>query len=105
MAEGIWSNYNVKKIAEGFEKKRPRLEWFADLHHYQTALKSWSHLCATHLVNMELEERQMIIFMYHMAYEKYGDVQTFDPHDKLDPTSDFLPENRKNVFDDGKDPK
>jgi hypothetical protein len=40
-----------------------------------------------------------------MAYEKYGDVQTFDPHDKLDPTSDFLPENRKNVFDDGKDPK
>jgi hypothetical protein len=33
MTEGIWSNYNVKKIAEGFEKKRPRLEWFADLHH------------------------------------------------------------------------
>ena len=93
MAEGIWSNYNVKKIAEGFSQKRPRREWFDDIHQYQTSLKSWAHLCANQLVNMELEERQMIIFMYHMGYE-YSGVQTFDPNDRLDPPTDFLPQNR-----------
>ena len=41
---------------------------------------------------MELEERQMIIFIHHLAIEHVG-VETFDPQDKgrYSQGSDFRP--------------
>jgi hypothetical protein len=38
---------------------------------------------------MELEERQLIIFVHHLGIEHVG-VQTFDPQDKGIPT-DYQP--------------
>ena len=79
--EGLWADWQVKQIASGYATKRPRLDWFDDPHHYQTSLKSWAHLCARQLTQLDLEERQMIIFIHHLGIEHVG-VETFDPQDK-----------------------
>ena len=93
MAEGLWAAWQVKSIATGFSQKRPKQDWFEDPHHYQTSLKSWAHLVARQLYTMELEERQLIMFMYHIGVEFSG-VQTFDPNDISALPSDYMPQNR-----------
>ena len=59
---------------------------------YFTSLKSWSHITARQLYSMELEERQLIIFVHHLGIEHIG-VETFDPQDKgrYSKQSDFRP--------------
>ena len=44
---------------------------------------------------MELEERQLIIFMYSLGMDNIG-VKTFDPSDTRDP-SDFVPSEAHNT--------
>jgi hypothetical protein len=82
MAVGRWADWQVRLIAENMAEKRPKREWF-DGHHedYFTSLKSWSHITTRNLYSMELEERQMIIFIHHLGMEHVG-VETFDPQDK-----------------------
>lgn len=93
MAEGRYADWMVRKAAEAFAAKRPKREWF-ETHpdDYYTSLKSWSHICAHMLWDMELEERQLIIFIHHLGMEHIG-VETFDPQDKGRYTqdSDFSP--------------
>ena len=82
MAVGRWSDWQVRTIAENMAEKRPKREWFErQPDDYYTSLKSWSHICARQLHSMELEERQLIIFVHHLGIEHVG-VQTFDPQDK-----------------------
>ncbi len=78
---GAWSDWQVREIAHNFATKRPKREWFKMSGDYLTSLKSWAHLCARQLSSMALEERQLLIFVYHMGLEHVG-VQTFDPQDK-----------------------
>ena len=87
MAEGRWADWQVRLIAENMAEKRPKREWFengdddVDYKDYFTSLKSWSHITARQLYSMELEERQLIIFIHHLGIEHVG-VETFDPQDK-----------------------
>ena len=88
MAEGRWADWQVRLIAENMAEKRPKREWFedtddedVDYKDYFTSLKSWSHITARQLYSMELEERQLIIFVHHLGIEHVG-VETFDPQDK-----------------------
>ena len=99
MAEGRWADWQVRQIAENMAEKRPKREWFenssghpADRNDYLTSLKSWSHITARQLYSMELEERQLIIFIHHIGVEHIG-VETFDPQDKgrYSQQSDFSP--------------
>ena len=95
MAEGRWSDWQVRLIAENLAEKCPKRAWFEDNNDnedYFTSLKSWSHITARQLYSMELEERQLIIFVHHLGIE-HGGVQTFDPQDKgrYAPQSDFVP--------------
>ena len=90
VAEGRWADWQVRQIAENVAEKRPKREWFKqDQEQYLTSLRSWSHITACMLSSMELEERQMIIFIHHLGMEHIG-VQTFDPQDK-GIQSDFKP--------------
>ena len=91
MAEGRWADWQVRLLAENMAQKCPKREWFEDDKdgNYLTSLKSWSHITARNLFSMELEERQLIIFIHHLGIEHVG-VQTFDPQDtRLH--SDFVP--------------
>jgi hypothetical protein len=82
MAEGRWADWQVRQIAENLAEKCPKRAWFErEPKDYYTSLKSWSHICARQLHSMELEERQLIIFVHHLGIEHVG-VQTFDPQDK-----------------------
>jgi hypothetical protein len=96
MAEGRWADWQVRTIAENMAEKRPKREWFAedglDDEGYLTSLKSWSHITARQLYSMELEERQLIIFVHHLGIEHVG-IETFDPQDKgrYAQQSDFTP--------------
>ena len=95
MAEGRWADWQVRLIAENMAEKRPKRAWFEDDNDnedYFTSLKSWSHITARQLYSMELEERQLIIFVHHLGIEHIG-VETFDPQDKgrYSRQSDFVP--------------
>ena len=91
MAEGRWADWQVRQIAENMAEKCPKREWFEvnNDENYLTSLKSWSHITARQLHSMELDERQLIIFIHHLGIEHVG-VQTFDPQDtRLH--SDYVP--------------
>ena len=98
MAEGRWADWQVRQIAENLAEKCPKREWFEnasdsyDGNDYFTSLKSWSHITARQLYSMELEERQLIIFIHHLGIEHVG-VETFDPQDKgrYSQQSDYAP--------------
>ena len=97
MAEGRWADWQVRQIASNMSEKCTKRVWFdGDDESYLTSLKSWSHICTRHLYSMELEERQMIIFMHHLGIEHVG-VETFDPQDKGRYTqeTDFRPHEGK----------
>ncbi len=100
MAEGIWGDWQVRLIAENMAEKRPKRVWFEDdkgtQEDYFTSLKSWSHITARQLYSMELEERQLIIFVHHLGIEHVG-IETFDPQDKgrYSQQSDFKPHEGK----------
>ena len=90
MAEGRWADWQVRQIAENMTEKCPKRDWFdGNDENYLTSLKSWSHITARNLFSMELEERQLIIFIHHLGIEHVG-VQTFDPQDTRQ-HSDFMP--------------
>ena len=91
MAEGRWADWQVRLLAENLAEKCPKREWFEDGsdENYLTSLKSWSHITARQLYSMELEERQLIIFIHHLGIEHVG-VQTFDPQDTRQ-YSDYVP--------------
>jgi|TARA_Y100000034_G_scaffold126184_1_gene177043 hypothetical protein len=97
MAEGRYADWNVRMVAESFATKRPKHEWFENNpDDYSTSLRSWAHICAHQLHMMELEERQLIIFMYALGMDNIG-VETFDPTNARAP-SDFTPsEGRANI--------
>ena len=93
MAEGRWADWQVRQIAENMAEKCPKRDWFdGDDENYFTSLKSWSHITARNLYSMELEERQLIIFIHHLGIEHVG-VETFDPQDKgrYNQQSDYTP--------------
>ena len=95
MSEGRWSDWQVRHIAQNMAEKRPKRDWFEGVgsdERYLTSLKSWSHITSRQLYSMELEERQLIIFMHHLGIEHVG-VVTFDPQDKgrYSQQSDFSP--------------
>ena len=95
MAEGRWSDWQVRLIAQNMAEKRPKRDWFegdGSDERYLTSLKSWSHITSRQLYSMELEERQLIIFIHHLGIEHVG-VVTFDPQDKgrYSQQSDFSP--------------
>ena len=93
MAEGRWADWQVRQIATNMAEKCPKRVWFdGDDESYLTSLKSWSHITTRNLYSMELEERQMIIFIHHLAIEHIG-VETFDPQDKgrYSQSGDFKP--------------
>ncbi|MDP7367043.1 MAG: hypothetical protein QGH83_07265 [Candidatus Pacebacteria bacterium] len=81
-SQGSWGDWQVRQIAENMAEKRPKREWFEgdglNDKGYLTSLKSWSHITARQLFSMELEERQLIIFIHHLGIEHVG-VETFDP--------------------------
>ena len=95
MAEGRWADWQVRLLAENMAEKCPKREWFevGSDENYLTSLKSWSHITARTLFSMELEERQLIIFIHHLGIEHVG-VQTFDPRDTRQ-YSDFIPHEGK----------
>ena len=96
MAEGRYADWNVRMVAESFASKRPKHEWFENSpNDYYTSLRSWAHICANQLHMMELEERQLIIFMYSLGMDNIG-VKTFDPSNTRDP-SDFVPSEAHNT--------
>ena len=81
------------------DSKRPKREWFNHDDHYEISHKSWAHLASKTLYELQLEERQLIIWLYHLGLEHVG-VQTFDPQESgFDPnnpnkpsqSSDFVP--------------
>ena len=94
MAEGRWADWQVRLLAENMAEKCPKRDWFEEENDesYLTSLKSWSHICARQLYSMELEERQLIIFIHHLGIEHVG-VETFDPQDKgrYAQQSDYVP--------------
>ena len=93
MSEGRWSDWQVRLIAQNMAEKRPKRDWFdGEDENYLTSLKSWSHITARQLYSMELEERQLIIFIHHLGIEHVG-VVTFDPQDKgrYSQQSDYAP--------------
>ena len=93
MAEGRWADWQVRQIAENMAEKCPKRDWFdGDDENYLTSLKSWSHITARQLYSMQLEERQLIIFIHHIGVEHVG-VETFDPQDKgrYSQQSDYAP--------------
>ena len=80
----------MRLIAQNMAEKRPKRDWFdGEDENYLTSLKSWSHITARQLYSMELEERQMIIFIHHLGIEHVG-MQTFDPQDTRQ-HSDYVP--------------
>ena len=95
MAEGRWADWQVRLLAENMAQKCPKREWFEDDkdENYLTSLKSWSHITARNLFSMELEERQLIIFIHHLGIEHVG-VETFDPQDTRQ-HSDYRPHEGK----------
>ena len=91
MPEGRWSDWQVRKLAENFAAKRPKREWFNHDDHYEISHKSWAHLASKTLYELQLEERQLIIWIYHLGLEHVG-VQTFDPTEKGLVQSDYTPQ-------------
>ena len=90
MAEGRYADWNVRMVAQSFATKRPKQQWFENNpDDYYTSLRSWAHLCAHQLNMMQLEERQLIVFCYHLGMDNIG-VKTFDPSDNKMP-SDYEP--------------
>ena len=91
MAEGRWADWQVRQIAANMAEKCPKRVWFEvdSDENYLTSLKSWSHITARQLYSMELEERQVIIFIHHLGIEHVG-VETFDPQDTRQ-YSDYKP--------------
>ena len=90
MSEGRWADWQVRLIAENLAEKCPKRDWFdGNDENYLTSLKSWSHITARQLYSMELDERQLIIFIHHLGIEHVG-VQTFAPQDTRQ-HSDFMP--------------
>ena len=81
MPDGRWSDWQVRTLAENFASKRPKREWFNHDDHYEISHKSWAHLAAKILHELQLEERQLIIWIYHLGLEHIG-VETFDPTEK-----------------------
>ena len=97
MAEGRWADWQVRQIAENMAEKCTKRDRFdGDDENYLTSLKSWSHITARQLYSMELDERQLIIFIHHLGIEHVG-VETFDPQDKgrYSQQSDFNPSEGK----------
>ena len=94
MSNGSWADWQVRQIAENMAEKRPKREWFESDNdeNYLTSLKSWSHITARQLYSMELDERQLIIFIHHLGIEHVG-VETFDPQEKgrYAQQSDYVP--------------
>ena len=95
MSEGRWSDWQVRLIAQNMAEKRPKRDWFegdGSEERYLTSLKSWSHITSRQLYSMQLEERQLIIFIHHLGIEHVG-VLTFDPQHKCrySQQSDFSP--------------
>ena len=65
MSEGRWADWQVRLIAENLAEKCPKRDWFeTNDESYLTSLKSWSHITARQLYSMELEDRQVIIFIH-----------------------------------------
>ena len=95
MAEGRWADWQVRLLAENMAEKCPKRDWFdvGNDESYLTSLKSWSHITARNLFSMELEERQLIIFIHHLGIEHVG-VETFDPQDTRT-YSDYRPHEGK----------
>ena len=95
MAEGRWADWQVRQIAENMAEKCPKRDWFevGSDENYLTSLKSWSHITARNLFSMELEERQLIVFIHHLGIEHVG-VETFDPQDTRQ-HSDYRPHEGK----------
>ena len=95
MAEGRGADWQVRLLAENMAEKCPKRDWFdtGNDESYLTSLKSWSHICARQLFSMELEERQLIIFIHHLGIEHVG-VETFDPQDTRQ-HSDYRPHEGK----------
>ena len=91
MTEGRWSDWQVRTLAENFAAKRPKREWFSHDDHYEISHKSWAHLAAKTLHELKLEERQLIIWLYHLGLEHIG-VETFDPTEKGLVQSDYTPQ-------------
>jgi hypothetical protein len=90
MPEGRYADWMVRQLAENFAEKCPQRDWFdGEEENYFTSLKSWSHITARQLYSMELDERQLIIFIHHLGIEHVG-VQTFDPQDTRQ-QSDYVP--------------
>ena len=90
MAEGRYADWNVRQVAQSFASKRHKHVWFENSpNDYYTSLRSWAHICANQLNMMELEERQLVIFMYSLGMDNIG-VKTFDPSDAKAP-NDFEP--------------
>ena len=95
MAEGRWADWQVRLLAENMAEKCPKRDWFdvGNDESYLTSLKSWSHITARNLFSMELEERQLIVFIHHLGIEHVG-VETFDPQDTRQ-HSDYRPHEGK----------
>ena len=94
MPEGRYADWQVRQLAENFAAKCPKRDWFdGDDDSYYTSLKSWSHITARTLYSLELEERQLIIFIHHLGIEHIG-MQTFDPQDTRQ-HSDYKPHEGK----------
>ena len=56
MAEGRWSDWQVRLIAQNMAEKRPKRDWFegdGSEERYLTSLKSWSHITSRQLYSME----------------------------------------------------
>ena len=85
MPEGRWSRLASKTYCSEHGRETTQREiglMVMDLMKtILTSLKSWSHIAARQLYSMELEERQLIIFIHHLGIEHVG-VVTFDPQDK-----------------------
>ena len=94
MPDGRWSDWQVRTLAENFAAKRPKREWFNHDDHYEISHKSWAHLASKTLYELKLEERQLIIWIYHLGLEHVG-VETFDPTEKGLVQSDYTPQENR----------
>jgi len=89
MAVGNWADWQVTLLADSLGVKKPKREWFkGEQNSYATSLRSWSHITGKILTELKLEERQMILFIYHLGLEHVG-VDTFEITD--DVRSDYKP--------------
>ena len=94
MAEGRWADWQVRQIAENMAEKCPKREWFDgdDEKLSYITQELVTYYSQKSYISMELEERQLIIFIHHLGIEHVG-VETFDPQDKgrFTQQSDYSP--------------